>query len=76
MSDGKTRIIMVGPGILSGQGVDDIVYPSDHVEARVSKEQGNTSASMRLHFKITENDFGGAQSFQSVVISVYLELFD
>ncbi len=76
MSDGSQRIILVGPQIQSGQGIDDIIYPADKVEARVSKEQGNTAANMRLHLKLIETGFGMIDSFQSVKISAYMELFD
>lgn len=76
LSDGPQRIILVGPGIESGQGVDDIVYPADHTEARISREQGNAAAKMRLRLRIKESNFGGAQSFQNVTISAYVEMFD
>ena len=76
MNDGPQRIILVGPGVEPGQGVDDIVYPADHTEARISREQGNAAASMRLRIRIKETNYGGAQSFQSVTLSAYVEMFD
>ena len=76
LSDGPTRIILLGPNIKSGQGTDDVIYPADRIEARISRVQGATSSAMRLRIRVKETDFGGPQSFQSVTISAFVEIFD
>lgn len=76
LSDGAQRIIFFGPSIASGQGIDDIVYPANRTEARISKEQSAGAAKMRLKIRLVESDYTGLNAFQSVTISAYVEMFD
>jgi hypothetical protein len=77
IDNGPQRIIFLTPTTDSdNSGIDDDVYVGNAVIARISRQQGRCSSSMRVRLILNENNYGNQYAFQSVRVSVYGELFD
>lgn len=75
---GAKRVIQLQQNIAGfDAGFDDIIFIGNTTYARVSRQQGNVpDTEWRVRLIVTETDFGGQGSFQSVKISMYGEVFD
>ncbi len=75
--NGNQRLIFLQPDISTyDDGIDSIVYVGDRTIARISRQQGRIGSSFRVRVILSENNYGTANAFQNVTMSIYGELYD
>lgn len=77
-STASERIIIVQPNMDTfNLGIDDIIFPLDREQARISREQGKlTEGKYRVIISLRDNDPTGPNAFVSVRISAEAELYN
>ena len=74
----QKRIIVLQPDMDTfNLGIDDIVFPVDREEARISRQQGFLPESnIRVRVLLKDNDPAGATAFSSVTVTAAVELYN
>lgn len=80
-NNGNKRVIVVQRDISDfNAGIDDIMYVSGETLARISRQQGKATSTMRVRVVLRENGWpGGVKgqgAFTSVRVNIYGELYD
>lgn len=77
IDNGTQRIILLEPEMNTyNDGIDSIVYVGDATIARISRQQGKVGGQFRVRVILKENNYGTAQAFQSVTMSIYGDISD
>lgn len=75
--NGKQRIIVMQQDVQSfDAGIDDVVYVADATVARISRQQGKATGTMRVRIILRENDADNVGAFSSVSLTIFGEFYD
>ena len=77
-SEAQKRILIMQPDMDTfNLGIDDIVFPVNKEEARISRGQGSLPEStFRVCLQLVDNDPTGANAFSQVTVNAAGELYN
>ena len=74
--NGPQRVITIQPDIQSfDAGIDDNMWIGEYTTARISRQQGRVSGSIRFRLLLSERGFGTSTAFQAITVRAIMELY-